>query len=240
MSTEPESSSASSPLSATERTRLRRYPDRARTDRAELYSVLDGGLLCYLGAVVEGCPRVIPMVYGRIDDTLYLHGSVANQALVAAKNGGELCVTVLEISGLVLANSLFHHSINFRCAMIYGPGRLVTDETERLAGLRAAANQLVPGRAATLPDPTRKQLAATMVIALSLAEASVKVRDGWPNGDPSDYERDIWAGVLPLTQTWGEPRSDPKLRQPFEVPPHVARLVGQPLGGPNRSEKATG
>jgi nitroimidazol reductase NimA-like FMN-containing flavoprotein (pyridoxamine 5'-phosphate oxidase superfamily) len=217
------------PLSATDRTRLRRYPERGRTDRAELYGVLDRGLVCYLGAVVDGCPRVIPMVYGRIGDTLYLHGSVANQALVAAKKGGEICVTVMNVGGLVLANSLFHHSINFECAMIYGTVRVVIDEAERLAGLQAAANQMVPGRAGALPPPTRKQLAATLVVALPLAEASVKVRNGPPNGDPSDYETDIWAGVLPLVQTWGSPVADSKLAGPYPVPDHVARLVGQPI-----------
>jgi nitroimidazol reductase NimA-like FMN-containing flavoprotein (pyridoxamine 5'-phosphate oxidase superfamily) len=187
--------------------------------------------MCFLGVVVDGYPRVIPMVYGRIADTLYLHGSVANQALVAAKKGGEVCVTVTNVYGLVLANSLFHHSVNFHSAMIYGTGRLVTDADERLAALRAAAGQLVPGRAEALPDPSPEQLKATMVIALSLAEASVKVREGPPNGEPADYELDIWAGVVPLSQTWAEPEPDPKLRDGIPVPAHVSLLVGQAAAG---------
>ncbi|TDE51465.1 pyridoxamine 5'-phosphate oxidase family protein [Nonomuraea mesophila] len=220
---------AARPLSATSRTRLRRFPERGRTDRADLKAILDDGLMCFVGAVVEGGPRVIPMVYGRIDDTLYLHGSVANQVLTAARDGAELCVSVTDVDELVLANSLFHHSVNFRSVMIYGRGRLVTDQREQVAGLRAAADQLVPGRGATLDAPTRKQLAATLVIALPLDEASVKVRQGPPNGEVGDYDRPIWAGVLPLTQTWGEPLSDPKLRTATAIPDHVAKLAGQPL-----------
>lgn len=219
----------SSELSATGRTRLRRFPERGRTDRAELEAVLEGGLMCFVGAVVDGCPRVTPMVYGWIGETLYLHGSVVNQVLTAARGGGELCVTVVDLDGLVLANSLFHHSVNFRCAMIYGRGRLVTDEGEQVAALRAAADQLVPGRGQALDAPTRKQLAATMVLALPLAEASVKVREGPPNGEAGDYDRAIWAGVLPLVQRWGEPLPDPKLRGGPGVPDHVARLAGRPV-----------
>jgi uncharacterized protein len=217
-----------SPLSSTPRTRLRRYPQRGRTDRRELYEILDTGLLCYLGVISDGHPRVIPMAYGRIGDTLYLHGSVKNQALTAAKDGGEVCVTVTNVYGLVLANSLFHHSVNFRSAMVYGTARVVTDDAERIAGVRAAADQLVPGRSDALPEPTLKQLKATMVMALPLEEASVKVREGSPNGDAEDYERDIWAGVVPLVHTWGEPVDDEKLRTEIPVPAHVARLVGQP------------
>jgi nitroimidazol reductase NimA-like FMN-containing flavoprotein (pyridoxamine 5'-phosphate oxidase superfamily) len=216
------------PLSSTPRTRLRRYPHRGVSERAELYEVLDSGLICFLGATVDGCPHVIPMAYGRIGDTLYLHGSPANQALVAAGNGGEVCVTVTNLYGLVLANSLFHHSVNFRSAMIYGTARIVTNREEKVAALRATANQLVPGRAATFEDPSPKQLKITLMIALPLTEASVKVREGPPGGDRADYKRDIWAGVVALNQTWGETEPDPKIREGIPVPDHVTRLVGRP------------
>jgi nitroimidazol reductase NimA-like FMN-containing flavoprotein (pyridoxamine 5'-phosphate oxidase superfamily) len=217
------------PLSPTKRTRLRRYPHRGLSERSELYAVLDAGVLCYVGAVANGSPRVIPMVYGRIGDTLYLHGSTKNQALVAATKGGsELCVNVTHVDALVLANSLFHHSVNFRSAMIYGSVRVVTDPDERLAGLRSAANQLVAGRGDELPPPTEAQLKQTLVVALSLEEASVKVRDGAPGGDPEDYETDIWGGVLPISRVFEEPWDDPKLRDGITVPEHVTRLVGKP------------
>jgi nitroimidazol reductase NimA-like FMN-containing flavoprotein (pyridoxamine 5'-phosphate oxidase superfamily) len=228
MSARRQPADTTTPLSPTPRTRLRRYAHRRRLDRAELYRVLDAGLLAFVGVVVDGYPRVIPMVYGRIDDTLYVHGSPKNQALVALQTGGELCVTVTNVDGLVLSNSMFHHSANFSSAMIYGAPRIVTDRDEKVAALRATTNQLVPGRGDALADPLPKSLAITMVIALSLQEASVKVREGPPNGERADYERDIWAGVLPLRQTWGEPETDPKIREGIPVPDHVSRLAGRP------------
>jgi uncharacterized protein len=215
-------------LSPTDRTTLRRYPERGRTDRAELYRVLDAGFLCFMGTVVDDAPRVTPMTYGRVDDVLYLHGSPVNQGLVAARNGTEVCVTVAHVDALVLANSLYHHSANFRSATVYGTPRVVTDEAERRAAFRALGNNLVPGRPDALPPPTRKQLASTLLLGLSLHEASVKVRDGAPGGEDSDYEQEIWAGVLPLVQVWGEPQPDPRLRGAFPVPEHVSRLVGTP------------
>lgn len=216
-------------LSSTPRTRLRRYPQRARTDRAELYDVLDTGLFCFVGAVVDGCPHVIPMAYGRVEDTLYLHGSTLNQILVAAKDG-ELCVTVTHIDALVLANTLYHHSVNFRSAVVYGRPRVVSDDAERLAAFRATAEQLVPGRAATLRPPSAKELSAVTVIALSLEEASVKVRDGGPFHEPAE-DPDIWAGVVPVHQTWGTPEPAPDVTDASAVPEHVARLAGRKVRG---------
>lgn len=213
-------------LSSTPRTQLRRYPDRARTERAELYEVLDTGLFCFVGAVVDRCPHVIPMVYGRADDTLYLHGSIRNQVLGAAKDGGELCVTVTHVDALVLANTLYHHSANFRSAVVYGRARIVSDEVERLAAFRATAEQLVPGRADTLRPPSAKELSAVTVLAMSLEEASVKVRDGGPFHEPAEDE-DIWAGVVPVHMTWGTPVPAPEVTRALEVPDHVARLVGK-------------
>lgn len=218
------------PLSPSPRTRLRRYPHRARTERAELYDVLDTGLFCFLSAVVDGCPHVIPMAYGRVGDTLYLHGSTMNQALAAAEAGGELCVTVTHIDALVLANTLYHHSVNFRSAVVYGRARVVSDHTERLAAFRATAEQLVPGRAQTLRPPSAKELSAVTVIALSLEEASVKVRDGGPFHEPAE-DPAIWAGVLPVHTTWGTPSPGPETGESLAVPDHVTRLVGGQVRG---------
>src|SRR5437764_2688557 len=143
------------PLSATERTRLRRHPERAKTERAELYAVLDAGMICHLGVVIDGAPLVLPTAYGRIGDTLYLHGSSANRSIAAA-NSHEICVTVTHMDGLVCARVAFGHSINYRSAMIFGTARLVTDQAERVAGLRAVTEQLVPGRWDRLRPPSRK------------------------------------------------------------------------------------
>ncbi|MGW4640477.1 pyridoxamine 5'-phosphate oxidase family protein [Sphaerisporangium sp. NPDC004334] len=214
-------------LSSTSRTTLRRGKRRGRTDRSELYAVLDAGLICHVGVVVDGSPMVVPTGYGRIGDTLYLHGSTGAASLRA---GGEVCVTVTHLDGVVLARSAFHHSVNYRSAMIYGTPRPVEDADERLAGLRAITENLAPGQWEATRPPDRKELAATAVVALSLAEASVKVRQGPPVDDEEDYALPLWAGVLPLRVSWGEPEPDPALPQGTPVPAHIAGR-GRPDAG---------
>jgi nitroimidazol reductase NimA-like FMN-containing flavoprotein (pyridoxamine 5'-phosphate oxidase superfamily) len=208
------------PLSPTQRTQLARLRERGQNDRAELYAVLDAGLVCHLGVIIDGTPVVLPTGYGRVGDTLYLHGSAANRSMGAAA-GQPVCVTVTHLDGIVLARSVFHHSVNYRSAMIFGTGRLVTDDPERLGGLQAIVEQLAPGRWDTARAPTRKELAATAVIALPLAEASVKVRSGPPADDPEDHELGLWTGVLPVRMSFGEPAADPVLPPAVAVPAHV-------------------
>ncbi|WP_055479603.1 pyridoxamine 5'-phosphate oxidase family protein [Sphaerimonospora mesophila] len=208
-------------LSTTPRTTLKRAKDRARTDRADLYAVLDAGLVCHLGVVAGGQPMVIPTGYGRRDDTLYLHGSTGATSLRAALDG-PVCVTVTHLDGIVLARSAFHHSANYRSAMIYGTARPVEDFDERLEALRVITEQLAPGRWEAVRPPTRKEIAATAVLALPLDEASVKVRQGPPIDDEEDYDLPVWAGVLPLTVGWGAPVPDPRLAAGIAVPAHVS------------------
>jgi nitroimidazol reductase NimA-like FMN-containing flavoprotein (pyridoxamine 5'-phosphate oxidase superfamily) len=220
------------PLPATPRTSLRRHRERGRPGRADLYAVLDAGFICHLGVVADGCPRVLPTGYGRIGDTLYLHGSSANASFAAA-NGCEVCVTVTHVDGLVCARSLFSHSVNYRSAMVFGTARLVTGDAERIAALHAITEQLVPGQWAVARQPTAKELAATAVLAVPLTEASVKVRAGGPSDDPGDYELDVWAGVLPTALTFGPPEPDLALRPGIGVPAHIrARAAGSPPGRP--------
>jgi nitroimidazol reductase NimA-like FMN-containing flavoprotein (pyridoxamine 5'-phosphate oxidase superfamily) len=205
-------------LSSTDRTRLGRQRERARTDRTALYDVLDSGMICHLGVVIDGAPRVLPTGYGRDGDTLYLHGSTGARSLRA---GTEICVTVTHLDGIVLARSAFHHSVNYRSAMIYGLPRTVTDADEKLTGLRAITERLAPGRWAVVRRPDAKELAATTVLALPLSEASVKVRQGPPIDDEEDHALDLWAGVLPVRQVFGEPVPDPLLRPGLPIPEHV-------------------
>ncbi|TDD33945.1 pyridoxamine 5'-phosphate oxidase family protein [Nonomuraea terrae] len=207
-------------LSTTPRTTLGREKQRGSTDRNDLYDVLDTGLVCHLGVVVNGCPMVVPTGYGRIGDTLYLHGSTGASSLRAA-DGAEVCVTVTHLDGVVLARSIFHHSVNYRSAIVYGRARLVTDPDERLAGLRALSEQLAPGQWDYVRLPSRKELAATAVLALSLEEASVKTRRGEPKDDEEDYALPVWAGVLPLVTAWGEPEPDSVLPEGIETPVHI-------------------
>ncbi len=219
-------------LSPTERTRLRRHSERGKTDHADLLAVLDAGMICHLGVVVNGAPLVLPTAYGRIGDTLYLHGSSANRSLHAA-DGHEVCVTVTHLDGLVCARSVFSHSVNYRCAVVFGTARIVTGEDERLAGLRAVTEQLIPGRWDAVRAPSRKELAATSVLAVPLDEASVKVRTGPPGDEPEDLDLPVWAGVVPMTIGFGEPEPDPALRPGITAPHHI-RLRAE-SGGAGRS-----
>jgi uncharacterized protein len=222
------------PLSTTERTRLRRLSERGRTKRADLYTVLDAGLICHLGVIVGDCPVVLPTSYGRSGDTLYLHGSSANRALLAA-DGKQVCVTVTHVDGLVCARAVFHHSMNYRSAMIFGTARLVHGDEQRLAALRVVTEHLVPGQWDYARPPARKELAATAVLELPLAEASVKVRSGPPSDDPEDYDSGIWAGVLPARLMFGAAEPDPALRDSVKTPAHIAAFARlEPLSG--RSE----
>jgi hypothetical protein len=225
-------STQSQTLSPTERTRLRRHSERGKTDHADLLAVLDAGMICHLGVVVNGAPLVLPTAYGRIGDTLYLHGSSANRSLHAA-DGQEVCITVTHLDGLVCARSVFSHSVNYRCAVVFGTARIVTGQDERLAGLRAVTEHLIPGRWDAVRAPTRKELAATSVLAVPLDEASVKVRTGPPGDEPEDLDLPVWAGVVPMAIGFGEPEPDPALRPGITTPHHI-RLRAE-SGGAGRS-----
>jgi uncharacterized protein len=214
------------PLSSTQRTTLRRHRDRAATDRAVLYEVLDAGLICHLGVVADGAPLVLPTAYGRDGDTLYLHGSSANGAF-GAVDGQQACVTVTHTDGIVAARSVFNHSMNYRSAVVLGPASVVRGDDERWRALEIITDHLIPGRWAASRQPTKKEMAATSVLALSLAEASVKIRTGGPKDDDEDYDLDVWAGVLPMTVAWGTPVPDDALRAGIELPAHIRARVGQ-------------
>ena len=220
------------PLSATQRTRHRRYRHLGRADRESLHAVLDAGLVAHLGVITGGWPMVVPTMYGFTADTLYLHGSVASQSLNTA--GTPVCVTITLTDGLVLARSVFEHTINYRSAMIYGQPRQVTDPAERLAGLRTIAEHVAPGQWDYTRQPSRKELAAVRLLALSLDEASVKIRTGPPDdGDSPDAALGLWAGELPLAMTWQQPIPDPALPPGIPLPAHISSRAGAP--GPRQS-----
>lgn len=217
-------------LSPTERTRVVRSHERAATGRAALHGVLDAGMVAHLGVLFDGVPRVLPTAYAYDLDgpdeagTLYVHGSVASRSLVEAPEQ-TVCVTVTVVDGLVLARSGFHHSMNYRSAVVLGQPRTVDDTTERDGALDLIVDRLVPGRAKTLRSPTRKELAATTVLALPLHEASVKSRAEGVNDEPFDVEADdTWAGVVPLTTAYGAPERDPDCSPALGVPDHVRAL----------------
>jgi nitroimidazol reductase NimA-like FMN-containing flavoprotein (pyridoxamine 5'-phosphate oxidase superfamily) len=204
----------------TERTRVRRLPERAAYDRATVHAILDEGFLCHVGFVVDGQPYVIPTGYARVGDTVFLHGSTGSR--LGLRPGMDVCVTVTLVDGLVLARSAFHHSMNYRSVMAIGRTRPLTDPGEKEAALRALVEHIVPGRSDEVRGGDSRELAATAVLALPLAEVSAKVRTGPPSDDEPDYALPIWAGVLPLALTPGEPAPDPVLDPSIPTPAHVA------------------
>ncbi|MFH8472460.1 pyridoxamine 5'-phosphate oxidase family protein [Streptomyces sp. NPDC018000] len=210
-------------LPETARTRHRRLREQGSLDRDALDAILGAGFVCHLGVTVDGNLLVVPTVYGTDGANLYFHGSVASRSLIASPEA-TVCVTVTHIDGLVLARSVFEHGVNYRSAMVFGMPRPVTDPDEKLAGLRCLTEQATPGQWDYARRPSRKELAATSLLALPLDEASVKIRTGAPDdGDSEDAELGLWAGVLPLHTTWGELEPDPLLPPDIEAPAHLTR-----------------
>jgi uncharacterized protein len=192
-------------LSRTDRTTLRRLPNRGVYDRASIHSILDEGLICHVGFVVDGQPYVIPTIHVRVGEQLFFHGSPASRMLRALEQGVEACVTVTLLDGLVLARSAFHHSMNYRSAVVFGTAMPVESSEEKLRVLRALSDHLIKGRWQEVRTPSPSELKGTLVLSLPIDEASAKVRAGPPVDDEDDYGLPVWAGVLPLA--WFKRRS---------------------------------
>ena len=208
-------------LSSTPRSTLTRLRERARTDVADLYAVLDAGLICHLGLLRDGSPVVVPTGYARVADTIYLHGSTG-AGYLRVVDGAPVCVTVTHLDGIVYARSVFHHSMNYRSAVVHGLARDVTDPDEKWAALEAIVEHLAPGSWTYTRQPNQRELAATAVVALSLAEASVKVRTGPPSDDADDIAAGgRWAGVLPVRMVFDPPIPCPTTNEGDPVPPQV-------------------
>ncbi len=215
------------------RNQIGRMPERGVEDRAAIEAVLDEGLVAHVGIVAGGAdggavgggeaahPVVIPMLYARQGDRLLLHGSPASRLLRAARKGAEVCVTVTLLDGLVLARSAMHHSMNYRSVVVFGTATEVTDWDEKVAALDRLTEHVIPGRMAGLRPHTDKEVRGTTVLALPLDECSMKARTGQPVDDAEDMDADVWAGVLPIGVSVGQPEPDP-LMGPREVPDHVA------------------
>jgi uncharacterized protein len=208
----------------TSRTRVRRLAKRGVYDKAVVHSILDEGLLCHVGFAVEGQPYVIPTLYARSDERLYLHGSAVSRMLKTLAEGVDVCVTVTLVDAYVLARSAFHHSMNYRSVVVLGRAQLVTDYAERIEALRILTNHIVPGRWEEVREPNELEMRQTAVLALPLEEVSAKVRTGKPNDDEEDYARPVWAGVVPISMQAGQPTDDGRVR-PEAQPPAMSRFV---------------
>ena len=199
-------------LTPTERTTLRRRPNRGSFETDTIYAILDQGFVCHIAFTVDGQPFAIPTGYARRGDEIYVHGSAASRMLRTLGDGVDMCLTVTLVDGLVLARSAFHHSMNYRSVVVLGKTRLVTDDGEKLEALRSFTDHIIPGRWADLRPVTAQELKATTVLALPIREASAKIRSGPPIDDEDDYRWPIWAGVVPLHTRTGEPVPDERLQ----------------------------
>lgn len=195
-------------VAPSERTRVRRLPKRAAYDDATIAAILDAGLVCHVGFVADGTPLVIPMLFWRAGDRIYLHGS-RDSRLLRALGESEVCVTVTHVDGIVLARSAFHHSVNYRSITIVGRPEPVTEPAEKTRALQAFVDRLAPGRWETLRPITSKELSLTAVVRMSLTEAAAKIRTGPPIDDPGDLDWPCWAGVVPVALATGEPIAEP-------------------------------
>lgn len=207
----------------TARTRVVRESQLAVYDRAAVYQILDEGFICHLGFSVDGQPYVIPTSYGRSGDVLYVHGSAASRMLRTLRAGVPACVTVTLLDGLVLARSLFNHSMNYRSVVVLGTTSVVEDGEEKAQALHALSEHIMAGRWAEARQPNEREWKATIVLRMPIQEYSAKVRTGPPIDDEEDYTFPVWAGVIPLTLVPGEPIADSRVAKDQVVPTYVSR-----------------
>jgi nitroimidazol reductase NimA-like FMN-containing flavoprotein (pyridoxamine 5'-phosphate oxidase superfamily) len=195
----------------TARTRVKRSPHRAVSDQDEVNEILDEGTIAHLGFVDGGQPYVIPTLYARVGDRIYIHGAAAGRAIRRLTEGSPACLTVTLTDGIVLARSAVNHSMNYRSVVVLGTCRPIDEPDQREAALRAFSEHLIPGRWAEVRPPSREELKGTSVLAMDLSECSAKRRSGPPEDDEADYELPVWAGVIPLRTVAGPTITDPKL-----------------------------
>jgi hypothetical protein len=208
-------------MNRTKRTELRRLPDRGSHDWETIYQILDSGFLASVGFCVDGQPFVIPTLYGRDGERLYLHGSAASRMLRNLETGIAACVTVTLVDGLVLARSAFNHSMNYRSVVAFGTARKIVDREQKIKSLRVISEHLIAGRWKDVREPSETELKATAVLEFSIEEASSKVRSGPAIDDERDHDLSVWAGVLPLEMISRSPIPDDQLRESIAVPDYV-------------------
>lgn len=206
----------------TAKNRIKRLPKRGQYDRDSIYRILDEALICHVGFVDGGQPYVIPINFARMENTIVMHGAKASRLMKHIASGQPICVEATIVDGLVLARSVFHHSVNYRSVILFGKGRSLAEQQEKLAALEAITEHLIPGRWQQARPPSRKELNATSVVAIEIEEASAKVRLGPPGDDPQDYTLRVWAGVLPLQELPLTPIRDEHLPQDIPLPDYIA------------------
>ncbi len=205
--------------------KLKRYPNRGDYDKETVFAILDEALICHVGFVAENQPYVIPTIHARLGDKLILHGAAANRMLNHIAAGNSLCVTVTLVDGLVLARSVFHSSMNYRSAVLFGHGRLIDDDKEKLEAFEALTEHVARGRWNDARKPTQKEMNVTTVVAMEIESASAKIRTGPPSDEEEDYSLPIWAGVVPLQIQAMPPVNDPRLGGEIPTPGYAATYL---------------
>ncbi len=219
---------AETEMRITEKSRIKRAPTRAVYDRATVDAILDAGLLCHVGYVIDGAPYVTATCHWRKGDRVYWHGSAASRMLRTVTSGVPVCFTVSHLDGIVLARSGFHHSVNYRGVTLFGEAVKIEDEGEKLAALKDLSDRLTPGRWEELRPVNDQEMKGTTICALEIDEGSAKVRAGGPVDDDEDYDLDVWAGVVPVTTTLGAPIPDPRLKPGIAEPAYLREIsIGQ-------------
>lgn len=211
-----------------ERTRVRRHPERGVYDRETIHAILDEALFCHVAYIVDGRPYVVPTIHARIGNTLYLHGSQASRTLRALKTGVEICIEATLLDGLVLARSTPKHSMNYRSVILYGATREVVDPAEKSQAQIALVEHVIPGRVEDARPPTDKEMRETLILAVPIDEVSAKVRSGPPLDPEEDLAIPTWAGVLPIRLVAGDPEPDPRLPKDTPIPGYVGNFRRPP------------
>ena len=214
-----------SEFTPTDRTRVRRKPDRGHYDRETVYRILDEAFVCHLGFVADGLPFVVPTNYVRVGDKLFLHGSPGSRLMKTLASGAPFCLSVTLLDGIVFAPTAMGHSVNYRSVVVMGKAEVVEGHEAKLAAMRDFVEHVIHGRWADVRPPSEKDLKATMVLAVPLVEASAKVRTGFAVDDEQEYEGPAWTGVLPLKWTAQEPVDDPRSKRKIAVPANIAKYV---------------
>lgn len=200
---------------------VKRLPKRGAYDAETIYKIVDEAFICHVGFVVEGQPFVLPTIHARVNDTIYLHGAIANRMMNHLEQSNAVCITVTLLDGIVFARSVFHHSMNYRSAVLFGKGRAVESEEEKHAALFAISEHIAKGRWNDARIPSQKELNGTLIVAVEIETASAKIRTGGVNDEEEDYDLPIWAGILPMRYQFLSPENDERLKKDIDVPEYI-------------------
>ena len=203
------------------RSKIKRLKERGSYDKETIYKIIDEAYYCHVSFVIDGQPYIIPTIHARIDDEIILHGSVASRMLKHIQAGSKVCIAITHLDGLVLARSVFHHSMNYRSVVMFGNGKLITGKEEKIKAAKAITDHIIPGRWDDARRLNQKELDSTSFVSITIEDASAKMRTGPPLDEEDDYQLPVWAGVIPITQLKGNPVSDPKLAKNINLPYHL-------------------